>query len=197
MFQDFWENKLDIKKLNYGATTLVPKLKYANVIKQFRTICLLNVDYKWFTKVLTNRLVPVAKKIIGKNQMGFIKGRNILEGVVVLHEVLHEFLRSKARSLVLKIDFKKTYDRVRCDFLEKVMKGKGFPTKWINWVMSTVRNGMVCINVNGERSDYFRTYRGLRQRDPLSPLLFNIVADVLGVLLQSAISKGQLSGVLT
>jgi hypothetical protein len=139
----------------------------------------------------------VAKKIIGKNQTSFIKGRNILEGVVVLHEVLHELLRSKARSLVLKIDFKKAYDRVRWDFLEKVMKGKGFPMKWINWVMSTVRNGRVCINVNGERSDYFRTYRGLRQRDPLSPLLFNIVANALGVLLQSAISKGQLSGVLT
>jgi len=33
------------------------------------------------------------------------------------------------------------------------MKGKGFPSKWINWVMSTVRGGRVCINVNGERSD--------------------------------------------
>lgn len=74
MFQDFWENKLDIKRLNYGVITLVPKLKDANTIKQFRPICLLNVDYKWFTKVLTNRLVPVAKKIIGKNQTGFIKG---------------------------------------------------------------------------------------------------------------------------
>jgi hypothetical protein len=55
----------------------------------------------------------VAKKIIGKNQIGFIKGRNILEGVVVLHEVLHELHRSKARSLVLKIDFEKAYERVR------------------------------------------------------------------------------------
>jgi len=80
----------------------VPKLKEANTIKQFRPICLLNVDYKWFTKVLTNRLVPVAKKMIGKNQTGFIKGRNILEGVVVLHEVLHELHRSKARTLVLR-----------------------------------------------------------------------------------------------
>ena len=131
----------------------MPKLKEANTIKQFRPICLLNVDYKWFTKVLTNRLVPVAKKMIGKNQTGFIKGRNILEGVVVLHEVLHELHRSKARTLVLKIDFEKAYDRVRWDFLEKVMKGKGFPSKWINWVMSTVRGGRVCINVNGERSD--------------------------------------------
>ena len=193
MFQDFWENKLDIKRLNYGVITLVPKIKDANTIKQFRPICLLNVDYKWFTKVLTNRLIPVTKRIIGKNQTGFIKGRNILEGVVVLHEVLHELHKSKARSLVLKIDFEKAYDRVRWDFLEKFMAGKGFPPKWIEWVMSTVKGGKVCINVNGERSEYFKTFRGLRQGDPLSPLLFNMVADALGVLLQSAISKGHLS----
>jgi hypothetical protein len=51
---------------------------------------LLNVDYKWITKALTNRLVPIAKHIIDPNQTGFVKGRNILEGVVILHEVLHE-----------------------------------------------------------------------------------------------------------
>lgn len=139
MFQDFWGHKLDIKRLNYGVITLVPKLQEANTIKQYRPICLLNIDYKWFTKVLTNRLAFVAKKVIGKNQTGFVKGRNILEGVVVLHEVLHEFHKTKSRSLVLKIDFEKAYDRVRWDFLENAMKGKGFPSKWINWVMGTVR----------------------------------------------------------
>jgi hypothetical protein len=86
---------LDIQRLNYGVITLVPKLKEANNIKHFRPICLLNVDFKCFTKVLTNRLIPVAKKIISKNQTYFIKGRNILEGVVVLHEVLYELKNSK------------------------------------------------------------------------------------------------------
>jgi hypothetical protein len=82
-------------------------------------------------------------------------------------------------------------------FFGKVMQGKGFPQKWINWVMKTVKEGKVCINVNGERSDYFRTFRGLRQGDPLSPLLFKLVADALGVMLHLAIDKGHLSGVLT
>lgn len=67
MFQDFWDEHLDIKRLNQGVITLVPKVKEANTIKHYRPICLLNVDYKCFTKVLTNRLVPVAKKIISKS----------------------------------------------------------------------------------------------------------------------------------
>jgi hypothetical protein len=162
MFSKFYDGLLDIKRLNYGVITLVPKLKEANNIKQYRPICLLNVDFKCFTKVLTNRLVPIVREIIGENQTSFVKGRNILEGVVVLHEVLHELSTSKKKGLILKIDFEKAYDRVRWFFLEQVMIGRGFPTKWINWVMSTVKDGKVCINVNGERSPYFKTFRGLR-----------------------------------
>lgn len=196
MFKDFWGNQLDIRRLNYGVITLIPKLKEANNIRQFRPICLLNVDYKWFTKVLTNRMAPIANKIIGKNQTGFIKGRNILEGVVVLHEVLHELRRSKTQGLILKIDFEKAYDRVRWSFLEQNLIGKGFPQKWIAWVMQTVLGGQVCVNVNGERSPYFKTFRGLRQGDPLSPLLFNVVADALGIMLDKAVVKGHVKGVL-
>jgi len=77
--------------------------------------------------------------------------------------------------VILKIDFEKTYDRVRWDFLEQVMVGRNFHPKWVSWIMDTLRGGKVCINMNGERSNYFRTYRGLRQGDPLSPLLFNLV----------------------
>lgn len=67
MFLDFHNEVLDIRRLNYGVITLVPKTPEANTIKQYRPICLLNVDYKIFTKVLTERLTPVAKEVIGEN----------------------------------------------------------------------------------------------------------------------------------
>lgn len=53
----------------------------------------------------------------------------------------------------------------------------------------------MCVNVNGERSPYFRTFRGLRQGDPLSPLLFNIVADALGVMMDKAVQKNHIKGI--
>lgn len=107
----------------------------------------------------------------------------------MLHEVLHEMRKSKRKGMILKIDFEKAYNRVRWDFLERIMVGRGFPSQWIQWVMDTVKGGRVCVNVNGERSPYFRTFRGLRQGDPLSPLLFNIVAEALGVMMEK-LSKG-------
>jgi hypothetical protein len=196
MFVDFYNGDLDIKRLNYGVITLVPKVKDAITIKQYRPICLLNVDYKGFTKVLTERLTPVAKEVTGFNQTGFIQGRNILEGVVILHEVIHELSHKKKKGLILKNDFEKAYDRVRWDFLEEVLQGKRFPPKWIQWVMQMVQGGWVCVNVNGTRGPYFRTLRGLRQGDPLSPLLFNLVADSLSAMLDKAVSKHLIRGVV-
>lgn len=135
--------------------------------------------------------------MIGTNQTGFIKGRNILEGVVILHEVIHELRSKKKKGLILKIDFEKAYDRVRWDFLKEVLRGKGFPNQWIRWVMQTIEGGKVCVNINGQRSPYFRTFRGLRQGDPLSPLLFNIVVDTFRALLEKAVEKNYITGVLT
>ena len=168
MFDDFHKGALDIKRLNYGVITPVPKVKEANNIKQYRPICLLNVDFKVFTKTLNNRFIPIAKEVIGGNQTSFMKGRNILEGVVILHEVIHELKTSKKKGLIMKIDFEKAYDKVRWDSLEEVMIGKELPTTWIGWIMQTVQGGRVCVNVNGHRGQYFRTYQGLRQGDPLS-----------------------------
>ena len=67
MFDDFYKGKIDIKRLNYGVITLMPKVKEANNIKQYRPICLLNVDFKVFTKDLNNRSTPIAKEVIGVN----------------------------------------------------------------------------------------------------------------------------------
>jgi hypothetical protein len=55
LFSQFHGKSLDIKRLNYGIITLLPKSKEAMKIQQFRRICLLKCIYKWFTKVLTLR----------------------------------------------------------------------------------------------------------------------------------------------
>jgi hypothetical protein len=113
MFDKFHRGEFNISRLNYGLISLIPKIKEANTIKKFRPICLLGVDYKWFMKVLTNRLAKVADSLISSTQIAFIPGRNILEGVVILHETIHEMTRKKQKWIILKIDFEKAYDKDR------------------------------------------------------------------------------------
>jgi hypothetical protein len=64
MSRDLHRGTLNLNRLNYGMISLIPKTKDANNINQYRPICLLNVDYKWFTKVLTMRLTPFAGMLI-------------------------------------------------------------------------------------------------------------------------------------
>lgn len=116
---------------------------------------------------------------------------------MILHEVVHELRTKKQRGLILKINFEKAYDKVKWSFLEEVMTRKGFPDLWISWVIQSVKGGRVCINVNGNRGEYFRTYQGLRQGDPLSPFLFNLVADALEALIPKAKNKGYIKGLMS
>jgi hypothetical protein len=89
-------------------------------------MCLLNASFKIFTKFATNRVNIVAETIINPTQSAFMSGRHILEGVVVLHETIHELHRKKMDGVIFKIDFEKAYDKVKWPFLQQVMRMEGF-----------------------------------------------------------------------
>lgn len=82
--------ELPLCKLNFGVITLLPKKENVVHKQQYRPICLLNVSFKIFTKVATNRIRNLAHKVIRRTQTAFMPGHHILEGVVVLHETIHE-----------------------------------------------------------------------------------------------------------
>ncbi|WVZ59399.1 LOW QUALITY PROTEIN: hypothetical protein U9M48_009545 [Paspalum notatum var. saurae] len=102
----------------------------------------------------------------------------------------------KQSGVILKIDFEEAYDKVRWPFLVQALQMKGFSSQWISWVQSFISDGSVAVNVNDEVGPYFQTKKGLRQGDPLSPILFNIVANMLAILVNRAKVDGQINGVV-
>jgi hypothetical protein len=118
-YQNFWKviksdllelfgflhaGQLELFRLNFGEIILLPKIIDAERIQQYRHICLLNVSFKIFTKVATIRLNSVADHVVHPSQTVFMQGRNILDGVAILHEIVHELHSKKLNGVILKID---------------------------------------------------------------------------------------------
>jgi hypothetical protein len=73
---------------------------------------------------------------------------------------------------------------------------KGFSPEWHDWFNDFVSGSSVAIRVNDHTGHYFQIRKGLRQGDPLSPMLFNILVDMLAILIKHAKSDGQIEGVI-
>jgi hypothetical protein len=85
-----------------------------------------------------------------------------MEGIVILHETIHEIHHKKMSGLLFKIDFEKAYDKVNWAFLYQMMQLKGSGDIFCDWVMKVVRGGRVSIRVNNEIGPYFPTFAGVR-----------------------------------
>jgi hypothetical protein len=81
----------------------------------------------------------ISHRLISSNQCAFIKGRYILESVVVAHELVNSLHKSKDPGLILKRDYEKAYDRVNWDFLFEVLSSRGFSEKWVSWIKCLVK----------------------------------------------------------
>jgi len=88
--------------------------------------------------------------------------------------------------MLLKIDLTKTFDSVAWPFLLEVLERVGFPLQWHNWISAILSSASTKVLVNGRTGRRICHARGLRQGDPLSPLLFIIVMEVLNALITEA-----------
>lgn len=117
-----------------------------------------------------------------------------MDGIVVLNEVIEDARRSRARRILLKIDFAKAYDSVDWNYVIRMLHLMGFPIKWTSWIRECITSVSTNVLVNGSPSGEFILERGLRQGDPLSPFLFLIAAEGLNWLVKCAQSQGLLKG---
>lgn len=184
--QDFHQYGKLVGGLNSSFITLVPKKDNPISLGDYRPISLIRSLYKIISKVLANKIKLVIPSIISEEQSAFVEGRSILDGILIANEIVDWWKKTKRRGIILKLDFEKAYDSVNWSFLLAMMKNLGFGAKWLSWVQECISNIRVSVLVNGSPTSEFSPSRGIRQGDPLSPFLFNIVVEGLNILLTRA-----------
>ncbi|KAJ3687618.1 hypothetical protein LUZ61_016782 [Rhynchospora tenuis] len=187
-FNAFYQGNLALRKINKASITLVPKTQNPISFSQFRPISVINSLIKIISKAMATRLQLFIPVLVSPLQTAFSKGRSIMESFMVAREFLSFYHKRKIPALLYKVDFAKAFDTVSWTFLTNVLVERGFPPQWISCLLQVLQTSSSSIKVNGDSTPFFLHKRGLRQGDPLSPLLFIIVTDALQSFISNAVS---------
>ncbi|GJT75705.1 putative RNA-directed DNA polymerase, eukaryota, reverse transcriptase zinc-binding domain protein [Tanacetum coccineum] len=192
---EFFRTNFFPKGCNFSFIALIPKVSNAKAVSDFRPISLIGCQYKIIGKLLANRLSTVIGDCVNPVQSAFIKGRNILDGPLILNEVLAWHRQRKKELMVFKVDFEKAFDSLRWDFLDLTLDELGFGFKWRAWINGCLHNSRSSVLVNGSPTEEFELFRGLRQGDPMSLFLVILAMEGLHAFTCKAEALGLFKGV--
>ena len=155
-------------------------------LKNWRPISLLNAEYKIISKAITLRLSQVLHSVVVSDQTCSIPDRSILSNVTLIRDVLDYIDIADEPAILLNLDQEKAFDRVNRAFLRHLLYHVGFGPNFCNWFRTLYNGAFMQIILNDFLTDRIPLRRGVRQGDPLSPLLYVLCVEGLACLIRNS-----------
>jgi hypothetical protein len=160
-----WLRILDVEVKSVGPINstflaLIPKSNRPLSFSDYRPIALCNLCYKIVTNIIAKRIRPILSRSLSEEQLGFLKGRQILDAIGTTQECLHSIKAKRLQAIILKLDLKKAYDCTNWDYLRLMLIQCGFGHHMTKWIMGCVTSASLAILINGEATNFINNGRG-------------------------------------